>query len=194
MLSAAGSLQWFRDALAPGVPFAELVAEAGRWAPGSDGLVFLPYLAGERTPHADPGARAAFTGLELRHDRGALVRAVLEGVAFGLRDSFGLLRELGVAADRARISGGGARGRLWLEIVASTLAIPLELTAVEEGSAFGAAILGGVAGGVFPDVHEAVARCVHVRETIDPRPDWIDVYDRTYPRYRSLYPALKEDV
>jgi len=194
MLSAAGSLQWFRDALAPGVPFAELVGEAERWAPGTDGLVFLPYLAGERTPHADPGARGAFTGLELRHDRGALVRAVLEGVAFGLRDSLELLHELGVAAERGRVSGGGARGRLWLEIVASTLAIPLELTAVEEGSAFGAAILGGVAGGVFADVHEAVARCVRVRETIEPRPEWVDVYDGTYPRYRSLYPALKEDA
>jgi xylulokinase len=194
MLSAAGSLQWFRDALAPAVPFSELVAEAERWPPGTDGLVFLPYLAGERTPHADPDARGAFSGLELRHDRGALVRAVLEGVAFGLRDSFELLRALGVAAERGRVSGGGARGRLWLEIVASTLAIPLELTAVEEGSAFGAAMLGGVAGGVFGDVHEAVSRCVRVRETIDPRPDWVEAYDSRYPRYRSLYPALKENA
>jgi xylulokinase len=193
MLSAAGSLQWFRDALAPGVPFDALVREAEQWPPGTEGLVFLPYLAGERTPHADPDARGAFAGLELRHDRGALVRAVLEGVGFGLRDSFELLRELGVAAERGRVSGGGARGRLWLEIVASILAIPLELTAVEEGSAFGAALLGGVAGGVFADVHEAVARCVRVRETIDPRSEWIDVYARAYPRYRSLYPALKEE-
>src|SRR5262249_15242892 len=160
MLSAAGSLQWFRDALAPDVPFPRLVAEAERWPPGTDGLLFLPYLAGERTPHADPDARGAFTGLELRHDRAALARAVLERVAFRLRDSLELLRELGVAAERGRASGGGARGRLWLEIVASALAIPLELTAVEEGSAFGAALLGGVAGGVFADVHEAVARCV----------------------------------
>jgi xylulokinase len=155
--------------------------------------VFLPYLAGERTPHADPDARGAFAGLELRHDRGALVRAVLEGVAFGLRDSLELLRELGVAAERGRVSGGGARGRLWLEIVASALAVPLELTAVEEGSAFGAALLGGVAGGVFADVHEAVTRGVRVRETIAPREGWVDVYERRYPRYRSLYPALKED-
>ncbi len=194
MLSAAGSLQWFRDVLAPGAGFPELVDEAARWRPGADGLVFLPYLAGERTPHADPDARGAFVGLELRHDRGALVRAVLEGVGFGLRDSLELLRELGVGVERGRVSGGGARGRLWLEIVASILGIPLELTAVEEGSAYGAALLAGVAGGVFADVHEAVSRCVRVRETIDPRPEWVERYESIYPRYRSLYPALKEEA
>jgi xylulokinase len=112
------------------------------WQPGAEGLLFAPYLAGERTPHADPDARGAFVGLELRHDRGALVRAVLEGVAFGLRDSLELLRALGVAGDRGRASGGGARGRLWLEIVAAVLGLPLELTVIEEGSAYGAAILG----------------------------------------------------
>ena len=190
MLSAAGSLQWFRDALAPGVAFETLIEEAERWQPGADGLLFLPYLAGERTPHADPDARGAFVGLELRHDRGALVRAVLEGVAFGLRDSLELLRDLGVTADVGRASGGGARGRLWLEIVSSVLGLPLELTAVEEGSAFGAALLAGVAGGVFADVHEAVSRCVRVRETVEPNRDWAPVYEDLYPRYRSLYPAL----
>ena len=120
MLSAAGSLQWLRDRLAPEASFADLVAEAEAWGPGVDGLLFAPYLAGERTPHADPAARAAFTGLELRHDRGALVRAVLEGVAFGLRDSLELVTALGGPVDRARASGGGARG-LWLQIVASVL-------------------------------------------------------------------------
>jgi xylulokinase len=192
MLSAAGSLQWFHDALAPDVEFTALVDAAARWAPGTNGLVFLPYLAGERTPHADPAARGAFVGLELRHDRGALVRAVLEGVAFGLRDSLELLRELGVTVVVGRASGGGARSRLWLEIVASALGIPLELTAVEEGSAFGAALLAGVAGGTFADVHEAVSRCVRVRETVEPNPEWARVYEDLYPRYRSLYPALKE--
>jgi xylulokinase len=157
MLSAAGSLQWFHERLAPEIPFDRLVEEARRWEPGAGGLVFLPYLAGERTPHADPDARGAFVGLELRHDRGALVRAVLEGVAFGLRDCLDLLRSLGVDAQAARVSGGGARGDLWLRIVASVLDMPLELTASEEGSAIGAALLGGVAGGVFSDVHDAVA-------------------------------------
>jgi xylulokinase len=190
MLSAAGSLQWLRDRLAPETPFADLVAEAEAWEPGVDGLLFAPYLAGERTPHADPSARAAFTGLELRHDRGALVRAVLEGVAFGLRDSLELVRELGGPVDRARASGGGARG-LWLRIVASALGLPIELTAVEEGSAYGAALLGGVAGGVFADVPDAVGRCVRVRATVEPDPAWQALYDDTYARFRALYPALE---
>ena len=135
MLSAAGSLAWLRDTVAPGGAFGDLVETAAPWEPGAEGLTFLPYLAGERTPHADPHARGSFTGLSLRHDRGALVRAVLEGVAYGLRDSLDLLREVGVAPEVGRASGGGARSRLWLEIVASVLGLPLELTAVEEGSA-----------------------------------------------------------
>jgi xylulokinase len=191
MLSAAGSLAWFHERLAADVPFDELVVEAERWQPGANGLVFLPYLAGERTPHADPDARGAFAGLELRHDRGALVRAVLEGVAFGLRDCLDLLRALGVEGTVARVSGGGARGELWLRIVASVLDLPLELTASEEGSAFGAALLGGVAAGVFADVDEAVARCVRVTHVVEPDPAWRDAYAALLPRYRALYPALR---
>ena len=189
MLSAAGSLQWLRDRIVPEASFADLVAEAEAWGPGVEGLLFAPYLAGERTPHADPTARAAFTGLELRHDRGALVRAVLEGVAFGLRDSLELVQLLGGPADRARASGGGARG-LWLRIVASVLGLPIELTAVEEGSAYGAALLGGIAGGMFADVPDAVDRCVRVRATVDPDPAWQTAYADTYARFRALYPAL----
>jgi xylulokinase len=189
MLSAAGSLRWLRDTV--GGTFDELTAEAERWPPGTDGLAFLPYLAGERTPHADPGARGAFAGLHGRHDRGALTRAVLEGVAYGLRDSLELLRELGVEPESGRVSGGGARSDLWLRIVASVLRLPLERTAVEEGSAYGAALLGGIAGGVFADAHEAVARCVRVRDTVEPDRDWSDVYDRGHQRYRALYPALR---
>jgi len=192
MLSAAGSLQWFHERLAPDVPFDRLVEEAERWDPGAGGLLFLPYLAGERTPHADPDARGAFVGLELRHDRGALVRAVLEGVAFGLRDCLDLLRSLGVDARTARVSGGGARGGLWLRIVASVLDVPLELTSSEEGSALGAALLGGVAGGVFSDVHDAVARCVRVTDVVEPDAEWRDVYAELGARYRALYPALRD--
>ena len=189
MLSAAASLKWLRDVV--GGTYDELTAEAGRWPPGADGLIFLPYLAGERTPHADPGARGAFAGLHVGHDRGALARAVLEGVAYGLRDSLELLRELGVEPERGRASGGGARSDLWVRIVASVLRLPLERTAVEEGSAYGAALLGGIAGGTFADVHEAVARCVRVHDTIELDSDWADVYDRGYARYRALYPALR---
>jgi xylulokinase len=191
MLSAAGSLAWLRQVVAPGEPSDKLVAEAEPWAPGAEGLTFLPYLTGERTPHVDPKARAAFTGLSLRHDRGALVRAVLEGVAFGLRDSLELLRGLGVEPVAARVSGGGARSDLWLRIVASVLGLPLERTAAEEGAAFGAALLGGVAAGVFADVHDAVSATVKVRSTIEPEPKWIEPYAVAYYRFRSLYPALR---
>jgi len=189
MLSAAGSLRWLRDAV--GGSFEELVAEAARWPAGTEGLTFLPYLQGERTPHADPDARASFAGISTRHDRGALVRAVLEGVAYGLRDSLELLRELGVEPTVGRVSGGGARSELWLKIVASVLGIPLERTAVEEGAAYGAALLGGVAGGVFADAREAVAACVRVRETVEPDQAWRAVYDEGYARFRALYPALR---
>jgi xylulokinase len=191
MLSAAGSLRWFRDALAPGTPFDELTAEAATAPPGAEGVLFLPYLTGERTPHADPDARGAFTGLAAGHGRGALVRAVLEGVAYGLRDSLELLDALGQRPVSARVSGGAARSELWLRIVASVLGIPLERPAVEEGAAFGAAILAGVAGGTFASVAEGVRQAVRVRETIDPDPEWSRVYAEGYERFRALYPALR---
>ena len=189
MLSAAGSLHWLSDTLRVG--YDELLADAAGWPPGAEGLLFAPYLSGERTPHADPDVRGAFTGLGLHHDRGALARAVLEGVAFGLRDSLELLVELGVEPAAARVSGGGARSGLWLRVVASVLGLPLERTAVEEGSAFGAALLGGVAAGVFASAQEAVASCVRVRDTVEPDPVWRGAYEEAYVRYRSLYPALK---
>ncbi|MEA2447212.1 MAG: xylulokinase, partial [Actinomycetota bacterium] len=139
MLSAAGSLAWLRNVLGAD-SYDVLGEEAERWPPGSEGATFLPYLSGERTPHADPDATASFTGLTIRHDRGALVRAVLEGVAYGLKDSLGVLREVGVNIERARVTGGGARGGLWLKIIASVLDIPLEVTEVQDASAYGAAL------------------------------------------------------
>jgi xylulokinase len=189
MLSAAGSLAWLRRAV--GADYGVLDEEASRWAPGTEGLLFAPYLAGERTPHADPDARGAFTGLSLRHDRGALARATLEGVAYGLRDSLELLLELGVRPEVGRASGGGAASDLWLRIVASVLRLPLERTESEEGSAFGAALLAGVRAGVFADAADAVARCVRVRNRIEPDPDWSAAYERGYERYRLLYPTLR---
>ncbi len=194
MLSAAGSLRWFRDTVARGASYDELTAEAASAPAGADGVVFLPYLSGERTPHADPDARAAFVGLELGNTRASLARAVLEGVAFGLRDSLELLRALGVRPEVGRASGGGARSGLWLEIVASVLGIPIERTVVEEGSAYGAALLAGVAAGVFTDVHDAVERCVRVRDRVEPDPDWQEVYEPQYERFRALYPALRASV
>jgi xylulokinase len=186
MLSAAGSLAWLARVV--GAEYGALDEEALRWPPGTEGLLFAPYLAGERTPHADPDARGAFTGLSVRHDRGALARAVLEGVAFGLRDSLELLRALGVQAEVGRVSGGGARSELWLKIVASVLQLPLERTESEEGSAYGAALLAGVRAGMFADAAEAVSSCVRVVEEI--RPEWD--YEDAYARFRHLYPTLKE--
>jgi len=191
MLSAAGSLAWLRDAIAPGTAYDELVAAAAAWKPGTEGLTFLPYLAGERTPHADPDARGAFTGLGLRHDRGALVRAVLEGVAFGLRDSLDLIGELGPLPDRGRVSGGGARSQEWLRIVASVLELPLERTAADEGAAFGAALLGGVAGGLWSSAAEAARAGVRPTATVDPVLEWIEPYREGRERFRALYPALR---
>ena len=191
MLSAAGSLQWLRDAVAPDASFDALMDEAATWRPGCEGLLFAPYLAGERTPHADPDARGAFVGLSLRHDRGALVRAVLEGVAYGLRDSLELLRALGVRPDVGRISGGGARSKLWREIVASVLDLPLETVAVEEGSAYGAALLAGCRDGTFSDPRAAAERCVRAAGTTDPQPSWVSAYEEGYVRFRRLYPALR---
>jgi xylulokinase len=189
MLSAAGSAAWLRRIL--GAELTALDAEAAAWRPGAEGLLFAPYLAGERTPHADPDARGAFTGLTNRHDRGALWRAMLEGVAYGLRDSLELLRGLGARPEVGRVSGGGARSDLWLRIVASVLGLPLEQTASEEGSAYGAALLAGVRAGVFADAHDAVARCVRVRSRVDPDPGWSAAYDHGYARYRALYPTLQ---
>ena len=158
--------------------------------PGCDGLTFLPYLAGERTPYADPDARGAFCGLSVTHGRGALTRAVLEGVAFALRDCLDTVHGVGATATRGRVSGGGSRSRLWLQIVASALEMPLEIMATDQGSAFGAALLGGVAGGVYRDVEEAAAACVRVSEVIDPVAAWVEPYREARGRFRQYYPAL----
>jgi xylulokinase len=185
MLSAAGSAAWLRSVL--GADLAELDAEAARWPPGSEGLLFAPYLAGERTPYPDPDSRGAFVDLSIRHDRGALWRAMLEGVAYGLRDSLELLRELGARPGSGRVSGGGARSELWLRILASVLTLPLESTESKEGSAFGAALLAGVRTGVFSDADDAVARCVRPQSRI--KPEWD--YEDGYRRFRRLYPTLR---
>jgi xylulokinase len=131
--------------------------------------------------------RGAFVGLSVRHDRGALWRAMMEGVAYGLRDSLELLRELGARPESARVSGGGARSELWLRILASVLGLPLETTETQEGSAFGAALLAGIRAGVFSDADEAVAHCVRPLRRIEPEWD----YDHAYQRFRRLYPTLR---
>jgi xylulokinase len=192
MLSAAGALRWLRDATDPGLGFDALVGEAAAWGPGVEGLWFAPYLAGERTPHPDADARGAFVGLGLRHDRGALARAVLEGVAHGLRDSLDLIAGLGAAPTSGRVSGGGARSERWLEIVAAVLDLPLERTeASAEGAAYGAALLGGIAAGVFADATEAIAATVRVTDRREPDPDLVAAYAALRPGFAALYPGLR---
>jgi len=190
MLSAAGALDWLQHAMGAGTPIEALLDAAEAWEPGCEGLRFAPYLSGERTPHADPDVRGAFVGLSLRHDAGALTRAVLEGVAYGLRDSLELLRGLGLRPSSGRLGGGGSRSELWRRVVASVLDLPLEMTAGGEGAAFGAALLAGVAAGVHSDVPAAVDACVAVAGTVEPEPAWSGAYARGYAAFGRLYPAV----
>ncbi|HET7235642.1 MAG TPA: xylulokinase [Actinomycetota bacterium] len=189
MLSAAGSLRWYRDALAPGVAFDELVDEAASAPPGSDGLLFLPYLTGERTPYPDPLARGAFVGLTVNHTRAHLTRAVLEGVAFGLRDSLELMREAGIAMPgEIRATGGGIKSALWRQILADVLEATIVTTSTAEGAAQGAAILAAVGAGWYSTVKDACEALVRIGEatgSAEPSP-----YADAYARYRELYPAL----
>ncbi len=192
MLSAAGSLQWYRDTMAPGMGFDELTREAEAVPAGSEGLQFLPYLTGERTPHPDPLARGAWIGLTIRHGRGHLTRALLEGVAFGLKDSFTLIREAGLGGIRqVRASGGGTKSALWRQILASVLEAELVTVNTTEGAAYGAALLAAVGAGVWPDVPAACAAAVQITGRIIPDPAQVEAYRRAYPTYRQLYPALR---
>jgi xylulokinase len=190
MLSAAGSLRWFRDTLAPGVEFGDLVAPAADVPAGSDGLLFLPYLSGERSPHPDPLARGAFVGLTLRHDRRHLTRAVLEGVAFGLRDGLDLMVEAGMPApDQIRASGGGTASGLWRQILADVLGAEIATVDTTEGAAYGAGLLAAVGAGWFSSVDAATAACVRATPVASPGPD-ADRYTEAHAIYRHLYPAL----
>lgn len=183
MLSAAGSLRWFRDTFAPGVDFEALVAPAAAVAPGSDGLTFLPYLSGERTPHADPLARGAFVGLTLRHTRAHLVRAVLEGVAFGLKDGLDLMRSAGLAAPREiRVTGGGAKSALWRQILADVFGAELATAGSAEGAALGAAMLAALGSGTPVGAPAATGRTA-------PSPA-AAAYPQLHRRFAALYPAL----
>jgi len=199
MLSAGGSLRWYRDTLgqsevaqaaAQGIDSYELLtAEAATTPPGAEGLLFLPYLSGERTPYSDPDARGVFFGLTLRHRKAHLTRAVLEGVTYGLRDSLELLRALGVEITQVRASGGGAASPLWRQILADVLESEIVLTNSTAGAAFGAALLAGVGVGLYPDVPAACAATIRVTERVTPGPA-ARIYADYYPHYRALYPTL----
>lgn len=192
MLSAAGSLQWYRDALATGLPFDDLLAPAGDISPGSEGLFFLPYLTGERTPYPDPLARAAFVGLTVRHSQAHLTRAVLEGVAYGLRDSLELVKNASLSEiQQVRVSGGGARSWLWRQILSDVLNIELVTVNTTEGAAFGAALLAGVGGGIWGSVEEACQAVIRTEQNTQPNPPAAQAYEQSYPLFQGLYQALK---
>jgi xylulokinase len=190
-LSAAGSLQWYRDTLARGEAFEALTQEAEADPAGCDDLVFLPYLSGERTPHVDPLARGCFVGLTLRHRRSHLTRSILEGVAFSMRDCFELLKAAGLGEiGQVRIAGGGARSPLWRRIVASALGVELVRVNSSEGAAYGAGLLAGVGAGHWPSVEAACEAAIAISGRDEPHPEWVRAYEALFPRYRELYPAL----
>ncbi|MBW3625060.1 MAG: xylulokinase [Armatimonadetes bacterium] len=190
MLSAGGSYRWLRDTM--GFPNYDLMNELASIAPpGSEGLVFLPYLTGERAPHPDPYARGVFFGASIRHKQEHMIRSVLEGVAYGLRDSFEIMKEMGVPMSQVRASGGGARSSLWRQIQADVTGHPHVLINVDEGPAYGVALLAGVGAGVWPSVQEACRATIKVEQQTAPHADHVPIYNDFYEVYRGLYPALK---
>ncbi|MEP6754769.1 MAG: xylulokinase [Chthonomonadales bacterium] len=201
MLSAGGSLQWYRDAFgqpekvvagALGVdPYQILCDEAATAPAGSEGLVFLPYLTGERAPHPDPYARGAFVGITRRHTRAHFARAILEGVSFGLKDSLSVMQEMGLPISEVRASGGGARSGLWRQILADTSGVKHVTVNIDEGPALGVALLAGVGAGVYPSVEDACRSVIRVVDETAVNTTANDKYQPTYNVYRSLYPALK---
>jgi xylulokinase len=199
MLSAGGSFRWYRDALGGPEqaqaskegrdPYDLLTEAAAQVPPGCEGLLFLPYLTGERTPYPDPNARGVFFGLTLRHGKAHLTRAVLEGVTYGLRDSLELMQALGLSIAQVRASGGGARSPLWRQILADVFDAEIATVNVTEGAAYGAALLAAVGAGLYGSVAEACRATILVAGSTSPGPA-VPVYAEYYPRYHALYPAL----
>ncbi|HLV95427.1 MAG TPA: xylulokinase [Candidatus Acidoferrales bacterium] len=195
--SAGFSLRWFRDEFCAGHPgnrvsYDQLTAEAAKTSAGADGLLWLPYLMGERTPHLDPDARGALVGLTAQHTRGHVVRSILEGVAFSLCDTLTIFRELKLPIESIRLGGGGARGKLWRQIQADVYGMPVEILEAEEGAAYGAGLLAGVGVGVWPSVESACETAVKVAQRLEPDPARVEIMNRRYEEYRKLYPALKD--
>jgi len=201
MLSAGGSLRWYRDTFCnqekavAGLmnldPYELITREAASAPAGSEGLLFLPYLTGERTPHPDPLARGAFVGLTVRHTKAHLARAVLEGVSFGLRDSLEIMKSMGISIGNVRASGGGAKSDVWRQIQADVFGLPLSTTGIDEGPALGAALLAGVGVGTYASVEEACDAVVKTQPAARVDETNAALYDRLYASYGELYPALK---
>ncbi len=190
------SLRWFRDQFGAGKddgrdPYERLTEEAGKTPAGADGLLWTPYLMGERTPHLDPNARGALVGITAQHTRGHVIRAILEGVAFSLRDTLTLFKEIGVPIESIRLSGGGARSALWQQIQADIYGMPVDLVEADEGAAYGAGLLAGVGTGVWPSVESACDEAVRVAKRVQPDPKNVALMNAQYAEYRKVYPALK---
>jgi len=203
VLSAGGSLQWFRNQLCQAEvaqarklkidPYELITRQATEAPPGCEGLIFLPYLTGERTPHADPHARGAWVGLTLRHTRAHLSRAVIEGATFAMRDSLQIIQGLKVPAKEVRLSGGGARSEFWRQLQADIYGLPVAVTNSHEGPAYGVALLAAVGTGAFKSVVEACGATIRTVSQASPRPAERRLYDRLHPRYQQLYASLRGD-
>ena len=203
VLSAGGSLQWFRNHLADteraqaaseGVdPYEVLCAEAAQADPGCEGLLFLPYLTGERTPHADPNARGALVGLTPRHGRKEVIRSIMEGITYAMKDSLEIIRSMGIAVDEVRLSGGGARSEFWRRMQADVYEHPVCTINADEGPAYGVALLAGVGTGVWGSVEEACGKAILVVSRYEVEPQNSRVYREFYPVYQGLYRSLKGD-
>ena len=190
-LAAGYSLTWLRDTIAPDRTYDELTAEAAGVPTGSDGLIWLPYLMGERSPHMDPNARAGFFDLTAGHTRGHLLRAVMEGVAFSLKQSIDIFRDLGASINEIRLGGGGAASPLWRQIHADVYGRPVSSIEADEGAALGAAILAAVGAGAWDSVDSACADVIRIKETVEPNRGSAPVLEQNYEIFTSLYPALK---
>jgi len=194
---AAGlSLRWFRDSFGSGAddgrdPYERLTEEASSVPPGADGLLWAPYLMGERTPHLDPNARGALIGLTASHGRGHIVRSILEGVAYSLKDTFTLFEGMRVPVNRIRLGGGGARSVLWRQIQADVYGHEVETVEAEEGAAYGAAILAGVGAKVWNSVDEACSRVVRVAGKVAPQSAVAAIMTERYAAYRRMYDAIR---
>jgi xylulokinase len=195
---AAGlSLRWFRDTFATNSSgiresYDQLTAEAAKIPAGSDGLLWTPYLMGERTPHLDSNSRGALVGLTASHTRAHVVRAILEGVAFSLRDTFTLFREMNVPVANIRLGGGGARSPLWRQIQADVYGHAVEIVEAEEGAAYGAALLAGVAAGAWPSVDAACSATVRIASRVSPQPAAVATLNSSYAAFRRVYPATRD--
>ena len=185
------SLQWFRNTLAPAESYDSLMAQAAEADLGCNGLFWLPYLMGERTPHLDASARGGWIGVTARHQRRDLIRAIVEGVSYSQKDCLDVIVEIGVEINRVRASGGGAKSQLWRQILADVFSRRVSTVASQEGSAYGAGLLAMVGTGGFSSVTEACAACIEDTTTTDPRPHESAAYSRHYEIYRTLYPTLK---